>query len=141
MDFYIVAAADDAATLHFACRLTEKAYHLGHRIHLRAGSPAQASRLDDLLWTFRQGSFVPHELVTDDAEQSPVTIGHGILPGQHVDLLINLAGDVIEPTGNWSRLAEVIAGDEPTRALGRERFRHYRSAGCEVASHDMRTGT
>ena len=45
VDFYVLAAADATARLRFACRLAEKAYRLGHRVHLHAGSPGQAAAL------------------------------------------------------------------------------------------------
>ena len=76
VDFYILAAADSAARLRFACRLAEKAYHLKHRVHLHTASAAAAADVDDLLWTFRQGSFVPHEVVRPgQASQSPYSLG------------------------------------------------------------------
>lgn len=62
VDFYVLAGPKPAARLRFACRLAEKAYRLDHRVHLQTGSAAEAEQLDELLWTFRQGSFVPHEL-------------------------------------------------------------------------------
>ncbi|MCC7258879.1 MAG: DNA polymerase III subunit chi [Gammaproteobacteria bacterium] len=137
VDFYIVTAADDAARLRFACRLAEKAYHLGHRVHLQAASPAEAGRLDELLWTFRQGSFVPHEIATGAAvTESPVTIGHGEGTCSGVDLLINLVDG--PPASDCTRLAEVIAADDmPAREHGRERYRHYRGLGCELATHEI----
>ncbi|MEZ5578324.1 MAG: DNA polymerase III subunit chi [Candidatus Competibacteraceae bacterium] len=55
-----------------ACRLADKAYGLGHTVYLFTASEARAAALDDLLWTFRQDSFVPHErypLVGEEARR------------------------------------------------------------------------
>jgi DNA polymerase-3 subunit chi len=60
VDFYILPPGDERQRLVFACRLTEKAYRQGLTVYLRAGDETTASQLDQLLWTFRQGSFVPH---------------------------------------------------------------------------------
>lgn len=138
VDFYVLSAADDAARLRFACRLTEKAYHLQHRVHLHTDSPSDAARLDDLLWTFRQGSFVPHEIMREGQPAlSPVTIGTGAVPPPPADLLINLAGDVPPFADGYGRIAEIIAGPEAERARGRHRFRHYKQAGREPVTHSI----
>ena len=62
IDFYVLPATDVGARLYFTCRLTEKVYGMQHRIHAHMGSSGQARELDELLWTFRQGSFLPHSL-------------------------------------------------------------------------------
>jgi DNA polymerase-3 subunit chi len=138
VDFYVLAAAEAAARLRFACRLTEKAYLLNQRVHLHTDSPAAAAELDELLWTFRQGSFVPHEVArAGETPQSPVTIGHGPAPPPASDVLINLAGDVPAFADACPRVAEIIAGSEEARREGRERFRLYRQAGREPATHNI----
>ena len=138
VDFYVLAAADDAARMRFACRLAEKACHLKHRIHLHTDSAGDASALDELLWTFRQGSFVPHEIVVLGLPaRSPVTIGHGGNPPPPGDLLINLAGAVPDFAGQFTRVAEIVDGSEQGRRLGRERFRSYRERGQEPATHNI----
>jgi DNA polymerase-3 subunit chi len=77
VDFYLLNQAGQHSRQTFACRLAEKAYRLNNTVHIHAGSRGDADRLDELLWTFRDGSFVPHERVSgsrQDAE-SPITIG------------------------------------------------------------------
>ncbi|CAG0941819.1 DNA polymerase III subunit chi [Gammaproteobacteria bacterium] len=138
VDFYVLAVADPGARLRFACRLAEKAYRLQHRVHLHAGSPAQATQLDELLWTFRQGSFVPHEVIAADAAAgSPVTIGHGPGNPPAAGLLINLADELPAFAATFPRVAEVIDDTDAGRQRGRERFRRYREAGREISSHDI----
>jgi DNA polymerase-3 subunit chi len=45
------------------CELAEGIYARGGRLQILAPDPDQASRLDDLLWTFRPDSFIPHGLM------------------------------------------------------------------------------
>jgi DNA polymerase-3 subunit chi len=138
VDFYLLAEPQPTARLRFACRLAEKAWHLDNRVHLRAGSAAEAAMLDELLWTFRQGSFVPHELVAEGAPaESPVTIGHGPAPPPPGDLLINLTASVPEFEGGFARVAEIVDGSEEGRRLARERYRDYRERGREAATHNI----
>lgn len=138
VDFYLLAEADAGARMRFACRLTEKAYHQDHRVHLHAASAAGAGELDELLWSFRQGSFVPHELTTaGTTTTSPVTIGHGPAMPPQADLLINLSDELPDFLDQFARVAEVVDGSETSVAAARKRFREYRNRGTEPATHKM----
>ena len=137
IDFYILAAGgDDRAP--FACRLAEKAYTRGHRIYIHVADAAAAKRLDDLLWTFSDGSFLPHAVVDggDPDPDTPVHIGFGPEPvGQ--DVLINLADETPLFFSRFERVAELVGGDEASRALARERYRFYRDRGYPLESHTI----
>ena len=77
VSFYVLTGTEPGSRLGYACRLVEKVYKLQHRIHAHAADGSMAKNLDDLLWTFRQGSFVPHELLAPGGSPplAPVTIG------------------------------------------------------------------
>ena len=137
IDFYVLGTADPRPRLVTACRIAEKAWKQGLRVFIHA--PEQARELDDLLWTFSSGSFVPHGLQggDDDAEQ-PVLIGAGGEPGpEHADVLINLADTVPSFFGRFHRLAEILHRHPDTLSRGRERFRHYRERGYELHTHNL----
>lgn len=137
VDFYVLAQADAGARRLFACRLAEKVYHLGQTVHIHADGPAEAAELDTLLWTFRQGSFLPHEVATADrAPASPVTIGHGP-PPRTADLLVNLASGVPPFAAEFPRVADVVDASEDGRQLGRQRFRAWREGGREPVTHTL----
>jgi len=139
VDFYILeSAAPDAGAL-VACRLAEKAYGLGHRVYIHADDGASARELDELLWTYRAGSFVPHGLYDPQAEPAPapVLIGAEEGPEGHADVLINLAGEVPMFFSRFERVAEVISGDAEARQRGRERFRFYRERGYDLETHKL----
>jgi DNA polymerase III subunit chi len=134
VDFYILADLDGAEP--FTCRLTEKAYDQGHRIFIRARDAAQAQALDRLLWSFRQGSFLPHAR-SAAATDEPIVLGvAGEAEPDRGDLLINLAADLPPQWHGFARLAEVVAG-EPALAAARRRFRHYREAGTDPHYHKL----
>lgn len=136
VDFYILDTAEPARRLSFACRLTEKAYGLSNRVYAHMATPADATRLDEMLWTFRQGSFVPHQLLTDAGERrAPVSIGTGDTCEVKGDLLINLTDTTLKFAAGFRRVAEIICSDEPSRKAGRERFKRYRDMGLEPETH------
>ncbi|MDN5937919.1 MAG: DNA polymerase III subunit chi [Salinisphaera sp.] len=136
--FYITdnEAADAAARL--ACRLAEKAHGQGHRLYLHTEDGDAATRLDSLLWTFRQGSFVPHGLVDELAEDDPTPIAIGAgnpPPARHDDVLVNLAEN---PPAFCDQFARVLDFVTPhTRRAARQRYRSYEQAGYTVQTHHI----
>ena len=75
--FYLLDDPSGRARDLAVCRLAHKAFALGHRVFILTGDGAEAGRLDDLLWSFSAGSFVPHELHSESGREtvSPVVIG------------------------------------------------------------------
>ena len=45
-----------------ACEIAERNYSQGRRLQIIAVDEKQAVRLDDLLWTFKPDTFIPHDL-------------------------------------------------------------------------------
>ena len=80
VDFYISKNnhPDDRAKL--ACRLAEKAYQMKHRIYVHTDDRQQAEQLDQLMWVFRDGSFIPHCLADDPLGRDHV---HDTFGGRH----------------------------------------------------------
>lgn len=139
VDFYILKAGGEVARHQFACRLAEKAYKLDNTVHIHVSGPESASRIDDLLWTFRDGSFVPHELLgaTGVDPASPVTIGCDRFPPGTRDLLINLGDSIPDEAGSFPRVAEVVTSDEECKSLSRQRFVDYRDQGHTLDTHNL----
>ncbi|MGI9309247.1 MAG: DNA polymerase III subunit chi [Gammaproteobacteria bacterium] len=138
VDFYILEASETLARLRFACRLAEKAYGLSHSIHAHVESDADARRFDELLWTFKPGSFLPHEVLqAKTSPEAPITIGTESSGRPSADLLINLGNSDSCITEGFDRIAEIIDGSEQGRQVGRTRFKAYRDAGFEPQTHQI----
>lgn len=138
VDFYILGAGSSEQV---ACRLAEKAYHLGKRIYIHTETPQQARHMDELLWTFREGSFVPHEpYQAGSPSQSPIQIGCHESPETDCEVLINLAAEVPLFFSRFSRVAELIGPQQEAKVQGRERFRFYRDRGYPLDTHDLGPG-
>ena len=124
INFYISPNKAVESNLQLACRIAEKAYGKQNKVYIHANSAEQAKRLDDLLWVFRQGSFVPHCQSNDENQQgAAVVIGYNGLPDMHPDVLINLADEVPNFFTRFERVAEIVSGDEPNREIARARFK------------------
>ena len=140
VDFYPLGSPDRRARLLTACRLAEKAYEQGLRVFVRTGTPAETAELDELLWTFADGSFVPHGVwpaEPDFAGVTPVLIANGASPATHRHVLINLAPDAPGDFSLYARVCDVVGGDEDGKKAGRLRWRAYRDAGCAPEAHPV----
>ncbi|MEJ2106309.1 MAG: DNA polymerase III subunit chi [Acidiferrobacteraceae bacterium] len=133
IDFYLLSDPAEPAD-RVACRLAEKIYRLGHRVYLLVADRQQAEQLDQLLWTFSQGSFVPHEINGTDA---PICIGDGEPPEGFVDVMVNLAGEVPGFFSRFDRVAELVGASEDAKQAGRERYRFYRDRGYALNTHNL----
>jgi DNA polymerase III subunit chi len=137
VDFYVIEETAAAARLKLACRLAEKAYLSSQRALIWHTDRAELETLDELLWTFADGSFVPHEWLTSNAE-APVLLSAGSPPAEAFDFVVNLAADPPPFLQLTSRIAEIIDGDEGRRRAGRARFKTYRELGIEPSTHALR---
>jgi len=54
--------------LKYVCDITEKLYNSGRQIQIYTERPADAKRIDDFLWTWKQDTFIPHTLYSSPAE-------------------------------------------------------------------------
>jgi DNA polymerase-3 subunit chi len=123
------------------CRLVDKARRQGHHAYVLTQDHAAAQRLDDLLWTFSAGSFVPHALYdgTQAAPDAtlPVLIGHQEPPAGWNDVLVSLLPEVPDFFSRFARVADFVGPDDDDRQRGRERFRHYRDRGYPLETHEL----
>lgn len=139
VDFYVLDSADPRARAVTACRLAEKACGQGLKVYIHTASEDDSQQLDELLWTFRAGSFLPHAI--HDAvhgEAPPVLIGHDHEPTGHTDVLINIAHEVPLFFGRFQRVAELVDQQETHLAQARERYKFYRERGYPLNSHQLK---
>ena len=141
IDFYILENGPAEYRHVTACRLTDKAFSLDNTIYIHTESQEQANHMDNLLWTFRAGSFLPHHIHGSSAatqgELPPILIGHNAEPEEHNQVLINLDHSVPMFFSRFERVAEIIANDEQSKQQGRERFKFYRERGYELKTHSL----
>lgn len=136
VDFYVLDRVDELARYTLACKLAEKAWRLENSIHIHTMSEADASRLDELLWTFRDGSFVPHALASDNNE-APITIGYGDAAVAPRDLLITLCDEIPLFADTFPRVAELVSSDEDCKLKSRKRYASYRDHGHKIETHKI----
>ena len=137
ISFYVLKGSDENERQVFACRLIEKAYLQGNHIYIHTETAEQAKQLNDVLWSFRPDSFVPHELINEQTvDDCPILIGHNASPPRLMNLLINLSPQHPMFFSQFERVAEFVNDDEQIKAAGRERYRFYQQRGYDLDIHN-----
>ncbi len=141
IDFYVLGSTDPRTRLLLVCRLAEKAAGLGQRMFVHGDDDAPLEELDELLWTFRASSFVPHRLLAvdeppDRVSEDPVQLSRGA-PGPDRRVLVNLAAEVPPFFSRFERALEVVDQSAALRDRGRMRYRWYRQRGYPLKHHDL----
>ena len=136
IDFYVLQEQSPGGRFKLACRIVEKAYRLGHQVYVRTDNSDDTNVLDDLLWTFSQNSFVPHQLCTEsEPRESPVVIGEHPRTAEGIDVVISVADDPVSDFTEYPRIVEIVGYEEDEKISGRNRFRYYREHGVEPNTH------
>jgi len=139
IDFYKLASSDLRLRRQLVCRITEKAWRTGITIYIRAADQEEGRLLDDMLWTFRQGSFIPHALLSEGGgipDNVSVLIGVQSQPQQgYTGLLIDLKLDHAAPQDTFERIVVVLNEDPLILQQGRLRYKEYREAGFQIETH------
>jgi DNA polymerase-3 subunit chi len=137
VDFYHLRQGGIEQLLRFSCRLAEKAWKTGHRVFLYTEDEISTRRLDDLLWSFSDSSFLPHCRQGDaDEGDSAVLVGHHLNDTGH-DLLINLSGRMPPLPGTFRRIAEIIDETPATLQSGRQRYAAYKQRELPLNYHEI----
>jgi DNA polymerase-3 subunit chi len=139
IDFYILSSQSENSKQLFACRITEKAYKMQHSIVIQSENNKDAKYLDELLWNFRDDSFVPHHTSNDKTNSAVQSI---VVPDNKKqtnkdDILINLSGLISDDHQKYQRIIEIVINENNDKQNARKRFAAYRELGYEIKSHNI----
>jgi DNA polymerase-3 subunit chi len=137
VDFYVLEGSDSRLRWRFACQEIEKAFLAEERVLVWLDNDADLTAFDDLLWTFADRSFVPHEALSADSdwEENPVLLSAGREPATPPQVIVNLAASAPPNLEQVVRVIEIVDAEPARRQSGRERFKHYRTLGVEPVTH------
>lgn len=139
ISFYLLPSRSEKERQYFACKLIEKVYRTDHKIYVLTDTERQSRQLDDLLWTFRAGSFIPHHIYSDtptDAE-NPVVIGSLSTNKNGQQTIVNLSSRCPENLDHANRVLEILDTNEGIKEAGRERYRYYQKLGLTIRTHKI----
>lgn len=139
ISFYVLATESTEERYQFACKLIEKAYRSGAFAYVLTDSSEQSRLIDELLWTFRAGSFIPHQVYKGELPdiENTVLIGSNNPPEKWQKTVINLSSKIPQDFQQTERILEILDNSEETKAWGRQRYRQYQQAGIEIVTHKL----
>ena len=136
VDFYVLGEGALTAE-QLACRLALMAWEQGQQIAVFTETADLAKRLDELMWNYPAGRFLPHSTQAGDS-QAPVIIGTSDMPiPADSEVIINLSSTTISNPGRFKRLLEIVPGSPSQRTASRHKFRSYREQGLNPVSHPI----
>ena len=138
IDFYLLQDESEDSRNLFICRLLEKAYLKGHKIFVFCDTQKEAYQLDELLWTFKENSFIPHNLQGEGPEPPPpIQIGFQQEPRGYNDILINLSEKIPSFYQRFQRIIEIVSSEETAKELSRSHYRQYKHHNHEIIVHSI----
>lgn len=132
IEFYVFEKVDNRQIYVSLCHLIEKWYDKQLRVAIVCSTRETLNSLDQLLWTFKDQSFIPH---SNAAEKTPsaVLLCQGLADlNDKVDVLVNLSAEPIDPSIPKELLVEIVFPDQTMQQLARERYKFYRNQGHQL---------
>jgi DNA polymerase-3 subunit chi len=105
-------------------------------VHIHTPSENLTMQMDELLWVFRDRSFIPHQYTCSENELCAVTLNHEQLPSQR-ELLVNLAPEAPDFYNQFERVIEMVGPDDSMKQKARDRFRFYKDKGEAPTHHQV----
>lgn len=137
VDFYVLEHNKQKA-YHFTCRLIEKAFYNKHQIYVHCDHAQDAALIDDLLWTYQDDSFLPHEVCSSDQTEKIIQIGFQKNMKSSGDVLINFSEAVPPFHHNFQRIIEIVYDDPNVQHLARIRYKFYRAKNYALQTHKLK---
>jgi len=126
--------------LLYVCKLVEKGFKQKIQpIYIQTKNQKQAEKLDKLLWTFKQDSFIPHTIVgAPDFDSNPIQIGWSENQFCTAVAIVNLSETIPKSYLDSKKIHEIIDDDEIRKDRARERWKNYKSEGCHLGIHQIK---
>lgn len=141
-DFYILQSND---YLRFTCRLLAKAYQQHYRAIAFCDNDQTAAEFDRMLWTFKDISFIPHQIAqtSDELKQTPIVIWSGdcdnieLKLNDHFDLAVILTPGLSPDKIGCNRIACVVPNQEDIKQTARDHFKYLKQQTDNVEVHKL----
>ncbi len=137
VDLYFIPQSGPTARLLFACRLLEKAYQQEQPVYIHLENAEKARFFDQLLWTYRDDSFLPHQLGEEKpARDSYLQLGYSARPQTEATILLNLHSAIPDFYHRFQRILEILPAEATSQQ--RENCRaFYHEKGYTINSHHI----
>jgi len=144
VDFYILPDDQPASLQHYVCKLAEQAWLAGQRVLIQTDSANDSQQLDELLWSIRSDSFIPHGIATLEAvdQQQPILISHQKVNDTQFHYVVNISSRPADITPENMpekslKIDEILNQNEDRKQTGRQLYKTYRALGYQLQHHTL----
>ena len=139
--FYILHKNEQKAYDFYVCHVIEKAYLDGYCVYVNVDSLEEAQNFDIKLWTFRDISFVPHEIYSQNSNycgSTKVFIGFRCVPllksnnNKNSIFLVNLSVEPPEFYKQFDNIIEVVHNNEELKKHSRKKYVFYQKENLQI---------
>ena len=136
INFYVGRSRQLRYRLGFACKLVEKALAQQLTCYIHTDSLRTCEYMDDMLWTYKDISFIPHGIYPQEKALS-VLLGYGDNLAPKADFLINLSNQPPPFLSQFNKVAEILDQDTEILQAGRKRYVYYREQGYTLTYYQL----
>ena len=136
INFYVGRSSHLRYRLRFACKLVEKALAQQLSCYIHTDSLRSCEYMDDMLWTYRDISFIPHAIYPSETDL-PVLLGYQDEEPPQADFLINLSNKSPHFLNRFDKVAEVLDQEVKILQAGRKRYAYYREQGYTLKYYQL----
>ncbi|MFC2089107.1 DNA polymerase III subunit chi [Calditrichota bacterium] len=128
-----------ANKMRVVCDLIENEYMNGRRVIVNVADESEGKSLDQMLWSWKQSSFIPHAFVPELLDQSddPVLITDNLYTNLSYDTLILVSPLPVEKFDWFHTVIDFAEKYNPTKIVAdRDRFKLYRDKNIILETHN-----
>jgi len=139
IDFYILSTTSEQDRYQFVCKLAEKIFRQKQKAFFLTPSIEDSENLDDLLWSFRPTSFIPHQIIQNNTHSlfDQLLISNQDIPDNWSGILVNITQQLTPNIEKLTRIIEIINNNEVCLTKGRQRYRHYKKMNLSPDTHKI----
>ena len=126
VNFYILSQNDILNSLNTICRIIEKAFEQKNTIFVYSPNEYITNDIDQMLWTFKETSFIGHTTLEEQIPYSSIYINHFIKSIDPFSIIVNLTHNNITPTNNTGKIIEFVYNDKEQKQSSREKYLFYK---------------
>jgi DNA polymerase-3 subunit chi len=118
-----------ANKLRVVCDVVENEFEQNNKVVINVSDENEGKTLDNMLWSWKQSSFIPHNFTNTLAEsnQDPVRIAMDISENISYDTLILVNPAELDVCNNYKRVIDFAEKYNPTKLeTDRKRYKLYR---------------
>ncbi|URJ29758.1 DNA polymerase III subunit chi [Blochmannia endosymbiont of Camponotus sp.] len=118
----------------FICTLISIQWRSGKNILVACENEHQAIKIDEILWTFDQNTFLPHNLFGKTIHTAPVVIywRQCCYNNNPKDLLINLMKQNMDFFFNFNEIIDFVPVTDILKKCARHRYQSYKKNGFKL---------